>query len=116
MLKVDNFEVYFKHYPQRRGTITVKHPGRLVLKNNKLVDEIEYVGTTVCVLSALDTGEVIAEGLAFCSKQDIYSKAKGRKISLRRAVVGLPREDRTAIWLRYFEVSTAGKNKENHPD
>lgn len=44
------------------------------------------------------------EGLAACSKEDTYDKAKGRKIALARSLYAaqVPRNVRTAVWKEYF--------------
>lgn len=44
-------------------------------------------------------------GMAHCSYEDEFVKAKGRKIALARAMKGfnLPREIRMKLWMEYFK-------------
>ena len=48
------------------------------------------------------TGFIIREGRAFCNPSDQFNKAKGRKLSLARAIECLPRAERKQIWAAYF--------------
>ncbi len=41
-------------------------------------------------------------GHAILSDKDQFCKEKGRKVSLRRAIFGLPKEHRKDIWTAYF--------------
>lgn len=48
--------------------------------------------------------EQIATGFASCSEHDNYSREKGRKVSMSRALMhaGFPKETRQEIWNMYF--------------
>lgn len=45
-------------------------------------------------------------GSAFCSVEDNFNKAIGRKLALTRALEGskFSKEERTAIWETYFDI------------
>lgn len=45
---------------------------------------------------------ILCEGVATCSHDDNFSRAKGRKLSLLRAANGLPKNDRGAIIESWF--------------
>jgi hypothetical protein len=47
----------------------------------------------------------IGGGMSLCNAQDIFSKKRGRKISLSRALLaaGFDKTERALIWQRYFE-------------
>jgi hypothetical protein len=56
-------------------------------------------------------------GIAFCSVKDTYDPEVGRRLSLKRAVKGFSREDRTIIWREYLVYAAAhgmvlGKDRE----
>ena len=61
-----------------------------------------------CIDSRFDTeicgADLRGVGFAWCSRQDEFVKSKGRKIALARAMasLGLSRETRELIWLRYL--------------
>lgn len=43
-------------------------------------------------------------GTALASPMDHYRRASGRKLALRRALIGLPVAERTAIWNGLFHL------------
>ena len=58
--------------------------------------EMEGRRITECLISA--EPDQLFGGYAFCSRQDDFNKATGRKISLTRALASLPKSQRAAIW------------------
>ena len=64
---------------------------------------------TVAILTMYGNGmplEMI--GTSKAAKVDKWDKAVGRKLSLTRAVEGLPKEDRKRVWDAYFNRSPKG--------
>ena len=63
-------------------------------------------GCTTCRLFR-DNQEIWAE-IAFCSVNDIYSKAKGRKVSPSNLLssIGWDKQTRSLVWDAYFERKT----------
>ena len=57
---------------------------------------------TFCHLMSGDT--ILAEGFTALGNNDNFCRATGRKISLARAIVGLSRGERTAIWNDYRDM------------
>jgi hypothetical protein len=53
-----------------------------------------------CVVRSLNSNLTL-DGYAFCSENDNYEKNKGRKISLSRAIVDFPNNEREQIWKQY---------------
>jgi hypothetical protein len=58
------------------------------------------MGRTECFIT--ENEEQIHYGEAFCSLVDTFDKAKGRKVSLARALLGADKEFRTLIWTEYL--------------
>lgn len=50
-------------------------------------------------------------GVAICRPPDIFSKAKGRKIALKKAINGFNRPTRTLIWKAYFDYLNHSKQQ-----
>jgi hypothetical protein len=48
-------------------------------------------------------GSLTHVGAADCSPKDNFSRIKGRKIALTRAIKDLPRSDRKVIWNEYLD-------------
>jgi hypothetical protein len=46
----------------------------------------------------------VTYGLAECHPNDRFIKSYGRKLALKRAIAGLPREERAQIWAAYFRA------------
>lgn len=70
-------------------------------------------GTTDCILKKKDNNDeivVISEGHSSVHHTDTYSKPKGRKVTLRRALRNAPfsKERRKAIWRSYFQQTAEG--------
>jgi len=63
-------------------------------------------GCTICKLFQED--QEICAGKAFCSANDTYSKAKGRKISLSNllSLIGWDKQTRSLVWDAYFGRKT----------
>lgn len=62
-------------------------------------------GATTCTISKVlsDTeSEVLMSATCYCSKKDIFDRAKGRKLALTRALGKMPREIRKLVWKQYF--------------
>ena len=99
MLKIRNYNIYFKHKPDEWGyTISVLN-GRNV--------ETAYKGITYCHVE-LD-GEVISTGVAYCGLADRFDKPTGRKISIGRAIKGLDEGFRKEVWDSYFKLARKPK-------
>lgn len=64
-------------------------------------------GVTDCIIvyNNID-GDSVATGRAFCSMQDNFNKAKGRRISLTRALeqLGVSKEIRAIVWTEYLKI------------
>lgn len=63
--------------------------------------------TRVCSLNERPCGTPgMVTGVASCSKSDNFSRTKGRKIAIAKAMLlaNLPRKDRAVIWKRYWEL------------
>jgi hypothetical protein len=88
-------KVYFKHYPEEEGLLKV---------TDTLA--IPYKGKTACFVEEDKTDEQLLYGEAFCSVNDIFDKARGRKVSLARAIEGLDKKKRTAFWKAYVETTS----------
>lgn len=63
-----------------------------------------YDHLTRCIVKTKDLHLPIVETTALCSKKDVFSKEKGRKISLKRALekLHLTKQERIKIWKDYF--------------
>jgi len=62
----------------------------------------KYSAVTVCNIIPVANEEASEQGYAFCVEGDIFNKETGRKISLTRALKGLPKDFRTFVWKTYF--------------
>lgn len=100
MLTIGDFKVFFRHYPEEWGYLCIEEPGF------DGIPTTPYRGKTVCFIENIPDGELILEGDAYCSENDIFDKAKGRKISLSRAIEGLSKELRTKIWAGYISTTS----------
>lgn len=52
-----------------------------------------------------ENSALFLQDLALCHPSDQFNKAKGRKLSLARAIEELPREERRQIWAAYFAAT-----------
>jgi len=95
MFKVDDIEVYFKHYPKESG---------LIDGNSKT--KIPYVGKTLCIVQDFVAGELLSEGESFCSINDLFNRSTGRKKSMSRAIQNMDKETRTKLWNKYIETTS----------
>jgi len=114
MLKFDygkqSYEVRFKHLPNDSGTLLHERRRRGTVRTEFTL----YLGKTNCYI--LDSeGKEVSVGEAFCSLQDIYNKAVGRKISLTRALSAFDDKNfRRFVWQKYFDKLYFDKLSE-HP-
>lgn len=60
------------------------------------------IAKTTCTL--IDDAGILNTASAYCSENDQFNKATGRKVALKRAVQYLPKEERTKIWKEYLKV------------
>jgi len=60
-------------------------------------------GWTACAVE-IPVGGNTVRGTAFLHPKDNYCKDTGRKISLAKALRGLPKDERTLIWKAYFKA------------
>ena len=51
----------------------------------------------------VECGSLTHVGAAYCSPKDNFSRIKGRKIALARAIKDLPRSERKVIWDEYLD-------------
>jgi len=58
-----------------------------------------------------DDQEPLGMGLAHCSFDDVFSYEIGRRISLTRAIEGLPRDERKEIWAAYWAKKAADRKQ-----
>lgn len=80
--------------------------------NIQISKEGRPYGSTECHIERLNTQgdwNLISFGMARCSKEDMFHKPTGRKISLTRAVENMDKEIRTAIWESYFNHTSDSK-------
>jgi hypothetical protein len=97
MLKFEDYQVYFKHYPTDEGTIVG------MMDNHKNYYTL-FSGRTECIIEK--DGEILAEGEAFCGLGDHFDKAVGRKISLTRALKEIDDKEFSAVvWNKYIETT-----------
>ena len=90
MFNIDEYRVYFKHYPQEEGIIPMSYL-------HKPRELLEYRGLTVCYVTKND--EEISSGPSYCSVNDNFSRKVGRYISFTRAMWGIEsKEVRTLLW------------------
>ena len=61
-----------------------------------------FRGYTHCFISKDDKAEFM--GVAWCSTQDQFNKATGRKVALTRALKPFDKETRTRFWNAYWEA------------
>lgn len=53
---------------------------------------------------------IIGAGVAVCSPEDQFCRARGRKLALSRAIIeAFPRTERTAFWEAIFAVRNTGR-------
>ena len=71
-------------------------------KHNRGLHHEFATDATHCAVRREPVDNFARYGSALTSKQDAFSKETGRKISLRRAIAGFRRDDRTKIWAAYF--------------
>lgn len=64
---------------------------------------------TVCLIDIEGSDETYTAGSSVCAKSDQFSKEKGRKIALTRAIGGYGRPFRQAAWNCYLNRATAQK-------
>ena len=88
MLKIDGYDIYFRHKPDEVGYTSFQE--RMLTP---------FKGVTYCIFEK--DGEAIVEGVAHCSVNDTFTKVTGRKVSLAHALTGFPKEFRTRVWEAY---------------
>lgn len=81
-MKLGGYDVNWRH---------VNHP---IVIDGKVV----FRGATYCVVAG---GGDASVGVARCSAHDNFSRVVGRKVSLSDALVGFPKNVRTAVWEDY---------------
>ena len=57
-----------------------------------------------CVVKGCANEPRSLNGVAYCHPNDQFSRSKGRKMALSRALDTLPRETRRDIWKAYFKI------------
>jgi hypothetical protein len=57
-----------------------------------------FGGKTIATLKEKETGQVLAQGCAFCSMGDCFEYKTGRKIALERAMQSYLRKQATVAW------------------
>lgn len=92
MFEVNGFEVNFSYYDK-------DNEGPYTIDDTDLFSRI-----TDCEIYF--NGELVALGVAYCSKQDQFVKYKGRKLALTRALEdGLfDKKERTGFWNKYWSL------------
>ena len=88
------YKVDFIHKPNNPGFMT-----------NVFGRERDFVGTTVCQVFRQCAGNNLlreSSGIAFQNEVDEYTKERGRKISLARALEIFPKKDRKKFWEAYL--------------
>lgn len=83
-----SIEIMFSHARPEPGEVWTSNNGGLPIH-----------ATTKCEVVALGYG---GGGHADCSIHDQFSRAKGEKIALARAIAGCTRVERRTIWEAYF--------------
>ena len=61
-------------------------------------------GSTLCMISNVETGNLISFGWHTCQKLGCFNKNIQRKEALKHALQKFEREIRTEFWSTYFEV------------
>jgi hypothetical protein len=97
MFTVGKYKCYFKHFQDEWGYLLTGRDD-----DNPYT---QYKGKTSCYVDDIESGELLLEGEAYCSENDIFDKAVGRKISLARAIESLDKETRTEFWNKYIETT-----------
>lgn len=64
---------------------------------------------TVCIMNHNQNGKIVTthKGFGFCSLKETFSRKKGRRVSLKRAIAHLTREYKRMVWHKYFEWESA---------
>lgn len=88
MLKVDGYDIYFRHKTEEWGVL----------------GDTPYRACTDCIIEK--DKQVVATNSAYCSMEDVFDKAKGRKISLARTLVNFDKEFRTNVWKAYIKETS----------
>lgn len=99
MFSVGGLKFWFDHRPSETGFLTIEEDGF------DSIPVTPYKGKTVCLAEDIASGELILEGEAYCSPNDNFDKATGRKVSLSRAIEGLSKDKRTEIWYVYTKTT-----------
>jgi hypothetical protein len=94
MFTVGGLKFWFEHHPDNEGVLM-----------NEFMDT-PYKGSTACYAEDIASGELILEGWAYCSLQDRFDKAKGRKVALSNAIDGMSKDERTEIWYVYTKTTS----------
>ena len=84
-----SIEIMFSHARPEPGEVWTSNNGGLPIH-----------ATTKCEVVALGYG---GGGHADCSIHDQFSRAKGRKIALTRAIARFPKSVRRQVWEAYFK-------------
>lgn len=94
------YRVWFDHkvfrHPAELGTIALL-PWRAMSRCTIQRDD----GATVAPLM----------GYARCSWSDVFERAKGRKLSMSRALEHMGRDFRRAVWTKYWEVLESSRQR-----
>jgi len=95
MFEVAEYRVNFFH--ERLGK-----PGRYAFNEQLLAQ-----ARTTCFIYSIDKGESFleADSVAWCSREDQFSRSFGRKLSLTRSLdqAGFDKPTRSLFWEAYFK-------------
>lgn len=74
----------------------------MILGDYKVTFMHDATKGTRCVIANKETKAVEYSAWAIIGNNDQFCRAKGRKVSLTRAMKDIPRVDRSVMWLDYM--------------
>ena len=83
--------------------ISFKHDRADLLEQPKKITNESENGSTLCMISNLETGNLVSFGWHICQKQGCFNKNKQRKGAMAHALVSFEREERIQFWHEYFK-------------
>lgn len=99
-MKLAGYTIRFRHL---KGENLYPATIQRILHNVESPVEPEKIqAITICNVYHDNTETDVGESYAFASRSDQFNRATGRKVALTRAIAGLPKNERAAIWNDYL--------------